>query len=181
LMMVSVTVRLYQSDHQKGMTFFSLRNHTAVDFVRGGEHVLLADSTLMSDESAVDYSLRGSWNKRHLSSHPETIGLKEEFVGDYLCKKSNLVSFDGKLLALWEEEQVTDSLSYRLPVDYLLVCRRQTPDVQSVVKSYNAKLLLIDGSMPRYLAEKWIAQANEWHLPYYDLGHGAFEVGIGEE
>lgn len=181
LMMVSVTFRLYQSDHQKGMTFFSLRNHTAVDFVRGGEHVLLADSTLMSDESAVDYSLRGSWNKRHLSSHPETVGLNEDFVGDYLCKKSNLVSFDGKLLALWDEEQVMDSLSYRLPVDYLLVCRRQTPDVQSVVKSYNAKLLLIDGSMPRYMAEKWIAQANEWHLPYYDLGRGAFEVGIGEE
>ncbi len=181
LMMVSVTVRLYQSDHQKGMTFFSLRNHTAVDFVRGGEHVLLADSTLMSDESAVDYSLRGAWTKRHLSSHPETIGLNEDFAGDYLCKKSNLVSFDGKLLALWDEEQVTDSLSYRLPVDYLLVCRRQTPDVQSVVKSYNTKLLLIDGSMPRYMAEKWIAQANEWHLPYYDLGRGAFEVGIGED
>lgn len=181
LMMVSVTVRLYQSDHQKGMTFFSLRNHTAVDFVRGGEHVLLADSTLMSDESAVDYSLRGAWTKRHLSSHPETVGLNEDFVGDYLCKKSNLVSFDGKLLALWDEEQVMDSFSYRLPVDYLLVCRRQTPDVQSVVKSYNAKLLLIDGSMPRYMAEKWIAQANEWHLPYYDLGRGAFEVGIGED
>jgi competence protein ComEC len=181
LMMVSVTVRLYQSDHQKGMTFFSLRNHTAVDFVRGGEHVLLADSTLMSDESAVDYSLRGAWTKRHLSSHPETVDLNEDFASDYLCKKSNLVSFDGKLLALWDEEQVTDSLSYRLPVDYLLVCRRQTPDVQSVVKSYNAKLLLIDGSMPRYLAEKWIAQANEWHLPYYDLGRGAFEVGIGED
>ncbi len=181
LMMVSVTFRLYQSDHQKGMTFFSLRNHTAVDFVRGGEHVLLADSTLMSDESAVDYSLRGAWTKRHLSSHPETVDLNEDFASDYLCKKSNLVSFDGKLLALWDEEQVTDSLSYRLPVDYLLVCRRQTPDVQSVVKSYNTKLLLIDGSMPRYMAEKWIAQANEWHLPYYDLGRGAFEVGIGED
>ena len=107
--------------------------------------------------------------------------MNEYFAGDYLCKKSNLVAFDGKLLALWDEEQVMDSLSYRLPVDYLLVCRRQTPDVQSVVKSYNAKLLLIDGSMPRYMAEKWIAQANEWHLPYYDLGCGAFEVGIGED
>jgi len=181
LMMVSVTVRLYQSDYQKGMTFFSLRNHTAIDFIRGGEHVLLADSTLLSDESAVDYSLRGAWNKRHLSSHPETVGLDENFAGDYLCKKSNLVAFDEKLLAFWDELQVEDSLSYRLPVDYLLVRGKQNPDVQSIVNSYNAKLLLIDGSMPRYLAEKWIAQANEWHLPYHDLGRGAFEVGIGED
>lgn len=178
LMMISVTVRLYQSDSQKGMTVFSLRGHTAVDFVMGREHLLLADSALMSDESAVDYSLRGIWTKRHLSSHPETIRLNEDFVGDYLCKKSNLVSFDGKLFALWEEEQVEDSLSYRLPVDYLLVSQRQSPDVQSVVNAYDTKLLLIDGSMPRYLAEKWIAQANEWHLPCQDIGKGAFEVGF---
>lgn len=178
LMMLSVTVRLYQSDSQKGMTVFSLRGHTAVDFVMGREHLLLADSALMYDESAVDYSLKGTWTKRHLSSHPETIRLNEDFVGDYLCKKSNLVSFDGKLFALWEEEQVEDSLSYRLPVDYLLVSQRQSPDVQSVVNAYDTKLLLIDGSMPRYLAEKWIAQANEWHLPCQDIGKGAFEVGF---
>lgn len=178
LMMLSVTVRLYQSDSQKGMTVFSLRGHTAVDFVMGREHLLLADSALMYDESAVDYSLRGAWTKRYLSSHPETIRLNEDFVGDYLCKKSNLVSFDGKLFALWEEEQVEDSLSYRLPVDYLLVSQRQSPDVQSVVNAYDTKLLLIDGSMPRYLAEKWIAQANEWHLPCQDIGKGAFEVGF---
>jgi hypothetical protein len=50
--------------------------------------------------------------------------------------------------------------------------------VQSVVNAYDTKLLLIDGSMPRYLAEKWIAQANEWHLPCQDIGKGAFEVGF---
>ena len=181
LMMVSVTLRLYQSDSQKGMTVFSLRGHTAVDFVSGGEHLLLADSALMSDESAVDYSLRGAWTKRHLSLHPETIGPDEDFVGDYLCKKSNLVSFDEKLLALWDEEQFEDSLSYRLPVDYLLVSQRQNPDVQSIVNAYDTKLLLIDGSMPRYLAEKWIAQADEIQLPYYDVANGAFEVDCNKK
>lgn len=178
LMMASVTVRLYQSDHQKGMTVFSLRGHTAVDFVRGDAHVLLADSALMSDESAVDYSLRGAWTKRHLSFHPETIGLDEDFVGDYLCKKSNLVSFDGKLLALWDGEPLDDSLSYRLPVDYLLVSERQKPDVQSVVNAYDAKMLLVDGSVPRYLAEKWVRQAQALGMSYYDIGEGAFEVGF---
>ena len=178
LVMASVTVRLYQSDYQKGMTFFCLRGHTAVDFVRGGEHMLLADSALMSDESAVDFSLRGAWTKRHLASHPETIGLDEDFAGDYLCKKSNLISFDGKLLALWDDVHVTDSLSYRLPVDYLLVSGRQSPDVQSVVNAYQAKLLLVDGSMPRYLAEKWVTQAQALGIPYYDIGNGAMEIGF---
>ena len=178
VVMASVTIRLYGSDEQKGMTAFSLRNHTAIDFVRGGEHVLLADSTLMADESTVDYSIKGAWSKRHLSHHPQVFGLDEDYANQYVCKKSNLVSFDGKLLALWDGQQFDDSLSYRLPVDYLLVSGKQKPDVQAVVNGYDAKMLLIDGSVPRYLAEKWVSQAETLHLPYYNVGEGAMEIGF---
>ena len=175
LLMVSVTIRLYQAEIQSEILFYSLRKHTAVDFVRGGNHLLLADSALMADESTVDYSLRGAWTKRHLSSYPETIGFDEDVEFDFLRKKSNLVSFDGKLLALWDEQPFGVSLSYRLPVDFLLVYDKQNPDVQSVVNAYDTKLLIIDGSVPRYLAEKWISQADEWHLAYQDIGKGAYE------
>ena len=177
LVMTSVTIRMYNSDHQQGMTIFSLRNHTAIDYIRGGEHVLLVDSALMADESTVDYSLKGAWSKRHLSHHPQVIGLEEDYANEYLCKKSNLVSFDGKLLAFWEDQRISDSLSFRLPVDYLLVRGKQKPDVRSIVNGYEMKLLVIDGSVPRYLAEKWIAQAQDLDIPYYNIGEGAMEVG----
>ena len=178
VVMASVTFRLYSSDRQQGMTVFSLRNHTAVDFVSGGEHILLADSTLMTDESTIDYSLKGAWSKRHLSHHPQIIGFEGDCANDYLCKKSNLIVFEGKLLALWDGQRLDDSLSYRLAVDYLLVRERQKPDVQSVVNGYDVKMLLIDGSVPKYLAEKWIAQAEILHLPYYNIGEGAIEIGF---
>lgn len=174
VVMTSLTIRMYNSDHQQGMTIFSLRNHTAIDYIWGGEHVLLADSALMADESTVDYSLKGAWSKRHLSHHPQVIGFEENYANDYLCKKSNLVSFDNKLLAIWEDQGIGDSLSFRLPVDYLLIVGKQKPDVRSVVNGYEAKLLLIDGSVPRYLAEKWMDQARSFDIPYYNIGEGAF-------
>ena len=180
VVMVSVTVRLYATDSQQGMTFFSLRNHTAVDFVSGGDHVLLADSALMADESTVDYSLKGAWTKQHLSSHPQVVGLEEDFENDYLRKKSALISYGGKLMALWDDNRLSDSLSYRLPVDYVLVRGKQDPDVQSVANGYEAKMLLIDGSVPRYLAEKWMAQAEEKQLLVYDLSDGALVIDLGE-
>lgn len=177
LLMASVTIRLYSTESQQGMTIYSLRNHTAIDFVRGGEHILLADSTLMADEGTVDYSLKGAWAQRHLSSHPQVFGFEEDYENGYLRKKTNLLSFNGKLLALWDDDcQVKDSLSYRLPVDYLLVFGKQRPDVKSINNAFVAQLLIIDGSVPRYLAEKWVAQAEESQLPYYDVGGGAFEV-----
>lgn len=174
VVMGSVTIRCYSSDQQHGMTVFSLRSHTAVDFVRGGEHVLLADSALMADESTVDYSLKGAWARQHLSPNPQVIGFEEDYANEYLCKKSNLVTFDGKLLAIWEDQGISDSLSFRLPADYLLIVGKQKPDVRSIVNSYEAKLLLIDGSVPRYLAEKWMDQARSFDIPYYNIGEGAF-------
>lgn len=178
LLMVSMTVRLYQTDVQKGMTVFSLRNHTAIDFVSGGEHLLLADSTLMADESTVNYSLKGAWAKRHLSDHPQVVGLDEAFEGAFCCIKQNLVSFDGKLLALWDGSCFADSLTYRLPTDYVLVMGKLKADVQSVVNGYEVKMLLIDGSVPPYLAEQWMAQAEERGIAYSNIGEGAFEVGF---
>ena len=83
------------------------------------------------------------------------------------------------LMAIWDDDcSVGDSLSYRLPVDYLLVFGKQKPDVQSVVNGYDSKLILIDGSVPRYLATSWIEQAKAINLPCYDLGEGALEVDL---
>ena len=180
LVMASVTLRLYETDKQKEMTFFSLRSHTAVDFVKGREHLLLADSALMDDASTVDYSLRGAWTKRHLSAQPETISFDQDYENAFIHKKADLVSFGGKLLAIWDGQRYADSLSYRLPVDYLLVCGRQTPDVQSVVNGYDPKLLVIDGSVPPYLVERWLEQAEERHVPCYALSEGALVADLGE-
>ena len=178
--MVSLTVRVYSTDIHNGMTFFSLRKQTAVDFVQGGQHVLLADAALMADEATVDYSLKGSWNRKLLSLNPEVADLQADYDGLFLRKKSNLVSFDGKLIALWDDAlAVGDSLAYRLPVDYVLVYGRQKPDLQAVVNGYAPQMLIIDGTVPRYLAERWKSQAETLHCPFHDLADGALEVEIG--
>ena len=180
LLMFSVTLRLYRVGSQEEMLVFSLRNHTAVDFVKGGEHVLLVDSTLMTDEGTIDYSIRGAWTKWHLSAHPQTVGLGEDFENGYFRKKSNLVSFEGKLLAFWDGMQCGDSLSYRLPVDYLIVTnfmgKDKLVDLQSVTRAYDVKMLVVDGSVPKYLAKKWVSQAQTLEIPYYNIGEGALEV-----
>ncbi len=179
--MVSVTLRLYRDKDCRAMTFYSLRQHTAVDFIKDGQHALLADSALMHDPSTVDYSLSGNWTKRHLSQKPEVMDLDADFEGTYVRKKSNLVSFGGKLLALWDgETNANQMLSYRIPVDYMLVRGRQRPDLQSVMNSYEVGMLLIDATVPHYLTEKWETQARSLDLPYYSVAEGAYETDLTE-
>lgn len=174
--MFSLTYRVYMTDKQKGMTIYSLRKHTAVDFVVATHHVLLADSALMADESALEYSLKGAWTQRHLSHRPQIVDLKADYEDVNIRKRKNLISFDGKLLALWDEWNASDSLSYRIPVDYMLVMGKQVPDVRSILNGYEIKMLLVDGSVPNYLAVKWVNQAEEMGLPYVNIGEGALDI-----
>ena len=41
-------------------------------------------------------------------------------------------------------------------------------------------MLIIDGTVSHYVAEKWEVQAKALHLPCYVLGNGALEVNLNE-
>ena len=83
-------------------------------------------------------------------------------------------------MALWDgETNANQMLSYRIPVDYMLVRGRQRPDLQSVMNSYEVGTLLIDATVPHYLTEKWETQARSLDLPYYSVAEGAYEVDLG--
>ena len=53
--------------------------------------------------------------------------------------------------------------------------RSKLVDLQSVTKAYDVKMLVVDGSVPKYLAEKWVSQAQTLNIPYYNIGEGALE------
>ena len=165
-----------QRAHQSRLVVYSLRNHTAIGVVDGFDHVLLCDKGLFSESSIIDYSLKGHWAEEQLTMNPRCHALDEDIDDDLVLKRGNLLSIHGLLFALWDENHFEDGLSYRLPVDYLLVMGRQRPDISSVFYSYAPQTLLIDGSVPRYLAEQWEAQAKGNGLPYVDIGENAFEI-----
>ena len=179
LFVFSVTIRQYKVEKQDEIVFYSLRKHTAVDFVKGNQHVLLCDTALVADESTIDYSLKDNWAKCSLSSRPEIVFTDNDFENAFVRKKDNLVSFDGTLIAFWQEsEAVTDNLDYRIPVDFLVVTGKQKPNVDKLLINYSVNCLLIDGSVPYYLAEKWMDQAENIGLPYKNIGTQAFIYAI---
>ena len=179
LFVFSVTIRQYKVEKQDEIVFYSLRKHTAVDFVKGNQHVLLCDTALVADESTIDYSLKGNWAKCGLSSRPEIVFTDNDFENAFVRKKDNLVSFGGTLIAFWQEsEAATDSLDYRIPVDFLVVTGKQKPNVDKLLINYSVNCLLIDGSVPYYLAEKWMNQAENMGLPYKNIGTQAFIYAI---
>ena len=63
-------------------------------------------------------------------------------------------------------------VDHPIPVDILMVWGKQKASLRQALQSYQPGLLLIDGSVPSYLAEDWQRQAEELSVPYF-LGSSA--------
>lgn len=161
--------------NQDTMTLYSLRKHTCLDLSHGTDHLMLCDEGLLQEPGVIDYSLRGHWARQHGSMDPPCYTLQEEVTAPFVLKRGNLLSFRGMLLAFWEPTPPGREVPRSpLPVDGLLVRDRQRPELDRVLRCYRPALLLIDGSVPAYLAEEWMRQAREREIPYYNIGEGAW-------
>lgn len=162
---------------QSRLMVSSLRNHTAIQVSSGFQNVLICDKALLLEPSSVDYSLKGDWASQQLPMNPPCFVLEEDVGLDMVQKKNNFISSHGILLALWNPEEIANEAP-KIPVDYLLVHGKQRPELTRVVKAYRVGMLLIDGSVPRYLAEKWIKQAESLKVPCHDLREGALVISL---
>lgn len=164
---LSLAWRSQSFSQQSAVMVYSLRNHTAIVVSQGFQSVLLCDEGLLAEPSAIDYSLKGHWASRQLSMNLPCFTLDEDFRCCLAAKRKHLVSAQGMLLALWEPSDAFGS--HAIPVDYLLVCGKQKPDLSGALCHYQIGTLLIDGSVPDYRAREWIQQAEACQVPYRNL------------
>jgi len=172
---MSLVWRVQMLADQSQVVVYSLRNHTAISVIDGFNQVLICDEGLLEEPSSIDYSLKGYWAERQLPMNPLCHTFAEDFSDDLVRKRKNLISVHGLLLALWDPIVDCGDVS-RVDVDYLMVREKQRPDLQSVVSIYRVGVLLIDGSVPDYLAKEWIRQAKSMNIPYRNLREGAMIV-----
>lgn len=170
----SLVYHRYTVSVQDTVTLYSLRKHTCLDLSQGTDHLMLCDEGLLKEPGVIDYSLRGHWARQHGSMNPPCYTLRENVEGPFVRKRGNLLSFSGMLLGFWEPPPGRGAPDTPLLVDGLLVRDRQRPDLAWVLQCYRPALLLIDGSVPSYMAEEWMRQARERGIPYYNIGEGAW-------
>lgn len=175
---VTMAWRVEGLARQSQLVFYSVRNHTAISIVDGFRDVFVCDEGLLAEPSSIDYSLRGHWSALQLSMNPTCFTLDEDFSNDLVVKKNRFVSVQGRLLVLWNPVASKNKKECRIPVDYLLVREKQKLDFQNIVNNYEVGVLLIDGSVPDYLASEWERQAEIMQIPCQNLKKGAFVVNL---
>ena len=166
----SLACRSQSAACQKRITLYSLRKHTCLDLVVGKEHLVLCDEGLLEDPGTIDYSLRGDWARSQLNINPPCFTLAEQMNHPLAHKRGDLVSFQGRLIAFWGPSPSYSTELAVMPVDMVVVCGKQHPNLKVLIQHYETSLLLIDGSVPSYLVHEWQSQAMGEGIPYYIIG-----------
>lgn len=176
---VSLCVRTYEGSRQVVMNVYNVKKHTAIEFVNGFDHVLLVDSALLDDEQSVRYSMEGNWVSLGLSSTPKYYVLESD-IDDvpYVVKHGNMISFAGKVMALWDNNPVCDdSLSYRIPVGYMFVNTNTKPQVESIEHCFDVETYVLNGNLTSKRTEKWNEEIEKSGLKSYSVrNEGALVV-----
>ena len=163
---------------QNEMIFYSINNATVVDFICGREHFLMSDSIFLNDKSSFSYNIENYLVKKGVFSNGKMKGFCDNFDGNFVKKRKSVVIFGEKLLGLSDGSEIfNDTLSYKIPLDYMLVYGRKRQSLTSLLNVYNIDCLIIDKTVPSYLTSELIEEANKFGIKYHSIReNGAFLV-----
>ena len=170
--------RLMKQHNQKEMIVYSINNMTVIDFIEGRSHVLIADSTFLNDKSVFSYNIENFLIKKGVFNDGKSFFLNDDFDENFVKKRKNVVTFGEKLIGMSDgSDFFKERLSYRIPLDYMLVYGRKRQSLTNLLKVYNFDNLIISSDIPAYLADKLIKEADALGIKYHNVReNGAYFV-----
>lgn len=179
-----ITIRSAQNLNQKKLIVYNIKKTLAIDFISGGNHVLLGDSGLFSNQKAISFHLQNNWYELRLSP-PEKID-KNNIKGKSFQYDSTLVFLNGGFIQFYDKRLVIiNNDNYRfvsanpIKVDYMIISGNIRTDIAGLLDSYKPGKIIIDSSNSLRKAKQWTDECEKLNIPCYSvLNSGAFEVSI---
>ena len=163
---------------QKEIIIYSINNMTAIDFIFGREHLILSDSLFINDKSVFSYNIENCLVSRGVFHNGNSKLLEDDFDYNLIKKRKNVVTFDEKLIGLSDGSIFSKvDLQYKIPLDYMVVYGRRKQTLSYILNVYRFDYLIIDRSVPSYLASKLMDEADALGINYHNIREdGAFII-----
>ena len=157
---------------KKEIVFYSISQHTAIDFLQAGQAILVADSILLGKASKVNFHIQPKRLRAgaNTSILPSTDNLVRNRIGE-----NELIVWNGQTILIFRKysPQIKD-----IEVDVLVIANNSIFDLEQLA-SIDVGAIIIDGSNSRYRTNKLMQQAQANHLKAIDLlKNGAYTIPL---
>ncbi len=164
--------RAYDNSLLDKVTIYKVNHHTAIDLISSGKSKLITDSILWNDLDKKRF---------HIWPNELRSGISSFVHEPFRIKSGSLNSFK------WNNEKFTVlktplnnySLDKSVKTNYLVVADGFKGSLETVTKNFQFDLLVVDGSLSNYWADRIKNEAVELNINFYSVYHdGALDIKI---
>ncbi|ELR72327.1 competence protein [Fulvivirga imtechensis AK7] len=160
---------------QDKISIYRISHHTAIDFMADGHAFFYGDSVLLEDSGKIRFHImpnRLSSNIRESTPvRPGEVSFINTFNG------VTMASWRGTKLIILNNEVQDQLFTAPVTVDYILICREFNKDLEWIKNNFIFDLLILDGTLSYYQANKFKKEIEADGLKYYSIYHeGALEI-----
>lgn len=126
-----------------------------MDFMKGQSSVFVADSLLLTDKEKLGFQVENSWKSSFVKPLLVTLDDLQESDNGYFSYREQFCLFNGDIFYVLNKMPKVDS-SKKVRVDYLVLKGKPWINPREIVSIFQIrKKVLISGSTPSWLADKW--------------------------
>jgi competence protein ComEC len=185
ILSISFSLTGMKRQKQQKIIFYSSNKQSAIGLINGTQQILLADSMLLTNKTAVKFQLDGARNLYGFSTVSryaldtitelsQSLPWKNTFYG-----LGNNFMFHNKRIVIINSLPDIKGTFTKLKVDYLVISNNPKLQINVLKQLYEPGCIIIDGSNSYYKTKKWMAEFRKAGLPAYSVKEsGAFVVDL---
>ncbi|MDB0006799.1 ComEC family competence protein [Flavobacteriales bacterium] len=156
------------------LVFYSINKHTVFGVLEKDQGLFFANSELIDNEKSQKFNLYNHWAFLNLNDR-QLMGLDTNIQRQNVWKECSHIQLGNQKLLLVDDKFELKDIDKAVEVDYCILAIDFPID--RLLKAYQPKTIIIDSSLPHYLARKIEEESNTLVLSFYNLkSEGALVV-----
>lgn len=164
------SVSFYQSYQQQKLIVYNIPKHEGIDILNGRKYFFIGDTDLLADDFLNNFHIKPCHTLNRVTS---TAHLSN------LVRHEGLLQYGSRKLLLIDRDYFFDTAQKKIKIDVLIISKNPKLCLPTLIKTFNFKRVVFDGSVPGQKVKHWSKNCDSLHIPYYNVNdNGAFVMNL---
>ncbi len=179
---VVLTDNKYQKMTNNKFILYHIKQSLAMDFMSGSSSVFVADSVLLNDKKKLGFQVENSWKSSFVTPSLYSFENIGKVKNEFFTSREQFCLFNGDIYFILSKMPKVKAFR-KIEIDYLVIRGKPWIVPEKITKVFTIrKQVLISGSTPDWLAEKWEREFRKLGVSCYSTHEsGAFIIDYHQD
>jgi len=173
-------IRKFEVQSQKKMVIYKINGQTAIDFIKGNNVMMLADSVVISDKRLTSFNMAANRVQSGIKDvsvrnlDDDKLSSPNQNLVDFSNGSADFIDFDGKRIAIINSGFKMREAAKPLKVDYLLIRNNPRLDMAALTTQFDFDLVIFDASNTFGNVLRWKVHCDSTAIKYHDVKNAGY-------